>query len=198
MITVQSTADISLPVLEELMGDAPFDEISSVDQRQYFFKSIAPPSWVQFLASLETWQALLAAGVSAYATGFLGAAGADAWKKRTKIASAGGSLLRKLATKIVTLQSLVEPRTDMVVGVPISEGRYAALLQISGKTIDTIETELAQFSSCAPGLDALIARDDVRPVGWIVLELGQRGVLTARWMDAGTLTHREEIIRAWA
>ena len=61
-----STSDVSLDLLRELRHElAPEIELE-VDDRQTFFKSAEPPSWVAFLAESEWWAKALAAYAALY------------------------------------------------------------------------------------------------------------------------------------
>lgn len=197
MITIRSTGDVPLEGLEKLIAGGPFGEFASVDSRQYFFKSVEPPSWVQFILSLQGWQALLGAGLSIFTTGIISAAGKETWEKRAKIPQAfkaGSLMLLELAKSIVTLQDLVGPATRIEVGVPLDDDAYSALLTITATTPETVEAQLAQLSVHADSLGQLLARSDTSPVGWIILELTADGGLAVRWMDKESLDQHEVLL----
>lgn len=197
MINVQSTGDISLAQLENAFAASPLGEITKIDERQYFFKSVEPPSWVQLLASVEAWQALLGAGVSLYVSSIIAEAGKETWKSRksiNKAVASGSQMLLQLAKRLVTLQSLVGQGTTFEVGIPFEDDRYSALLPITTSSAENIELQLAQFSIHAKTLGELLSRTDVKPVGWIILSLTENGDLFVQWMDCDSLKQREETL----
>src|SRR5688572_16624885 len=91
MITILSTGDIPLETLESVFAEGSTAGLIEVDESQYFFKSVEPPSWVQLIASIEAWQALLGAGLSVYVSSLLAEAGKETWKDRKDIYKAIGS-----------------------------------------------------------------------------------------------------------
>lgn len=197
MITIQSTGDVSLATLQRLFLDEPLAELTEIDERQYFFKSLDAPSWVQIIAGVDAWQALLGAGLSIYVTGVLSEAGKDSWKNRGKAYKAiksGSQLLLQLARRIVTLQNLLNPETRIEIGLPISDGNYSALLPITANGVEAVEQQLAQFSAHCAALREIFDREDFNAVGWVILSLSDNGDLLVQWMDAASLGQREETV----
>ena len=198
MITIQSTGDIPLETLESVFGDSIAAEVTEIDERQYFFKSMDAPSWVQLLANVETWQALLGGGLSLYAAGFLAEAGKDTWKNRARISKTirGGSrMLLQLATRVVTLQNLIGRETRIEIGIPIADDHYSALLPISIGSAEEVELQLARFSAHAAALSEMLNRSDVKPLGWVILSLAENGDLLVEWSDVETMERQAETLR---
>jgi hypothetical protein len=196
MITAESTGDVSLDLLRELFAEPPFGQLVEIDERQYFFKSFDAPSWVRFILELDTWQALLGAGASFAAASFASEAGKAAWKKAAKLPaglSAGSKFFLRFADKLSTLRGTA-PSLEVAVGVPISDGRYSALLKLTGTTAEEIEIQLVTLALHAAALGELLARTDVRPVGWIALKLDGDGRLIAEWLDAVESDYRSEVL----
>ena len=197
MITIQSTGDISLAKLESVFADPPIAELTEIDESQYFFKSMEPPSWVQLLADVKAWQALLGAGVSVYVSGMLAEAGKETWKGRAsayKAIRSGSKMLLQIAKRIVTLQSLVGPDTRIEVGIPIIDGYYSALLPITTGSPEHIELQHARFSAHSTALGARLDRADIKPLGWVILSFAEDGDLRVQWMDRDSLQSREETL----
>ncbi|HET9814038.1 MAG TPA: hypothetical protein VFP57_10350 [Sphingomicrobium sp.] len=199
MIRIQSTGDILLEKLEAVFAESVVAELTEIDERQYFFKSMDAPSWVQLLANVNEWVALLGGGLSVYVAGILAEAGKDTWKKRASIPKGvrrGSRMLLELARKIVTLQNVVGPATRIEIGIPISDDHYSALLPINVGSPEEVELQLARFSAQAVALSDLLGQSDVKPLGWVILSLTERGDLLVQWSDAETLQRHEETLRA--
>jgi len=191
VITVESTGDVPLETLRELFREPPFDALVAIDERQHFFKSVDTPMWVRVLMSAETWQVLLAAGVSGAAAGYGGAAGKAAWKRTAKAGEAGSKLLLKLATKLTKLKAESPSKLEIAAGVPISSN-YSAFLRLAGVSADEIEAQLVALAIHSEGLGRFLTRTDVKPVGWVSLSLDEDAQLVASWMDGETLSIREQ------
>lgn len=195
MLTVQSTGDISITLLDRTFERE--NGIISVDRSQLFFRSTDPPSWIALIAELEWWQKVLGAGLTVYVSGMLAESGKDTWRHRAKIPSLlkkGGLSLARLAERIVTMQSLVPPQTRFIVGAPLADSHNTTALALSSRTAHEVESELALFCLHAAPLERALQEHAIDPIGQVTLTLTEKGNLAVRWMDRSALKLRELLL----
>jgi hypothetical protein len=194
---LQSTEDLPLVLLKSVFAEPPWVEIVEVEDRQMCFRSVSPPSWMTFVATLQWWQALLGAGLGVVATTVLTEASKDAWKHKARIGKAinsGTVALLDLAKKIVTLQGLGQSHTKVLVGIPMPNEFFPAVMEVKGTTPEEIELKIAQFCLHASGIQTLLEEGRLDPIGSPVMELCDDGDLAIKWMDRKTLEERSVLL----
>jgi hypothetical protein len=199
VLTIRSTGDVSLSALENTFSDWASTGKVTIDDNQYFFKSMDVPSWVHVLLSADAWKQLVVAGLSVYAAGFLSEAGKESWKKRGLVISAAksaGLTLQDFAKKLVTLQNLLGPNTSIAVGLPIKDDAFALILNLNSMGESKIETELALIAVHATELAELIESPDFIPLGSPTLEASPDETLSVKWMDRASLEIRTKAFAA--
>jgi hypothetical protein len=199
-VRVRSTSDISLEILRGLNTDLDADFRLEVDQRQFFMKSVEPPSWVSFLEQLDWWVQILGAGAAIFVAELIKEAAKDTWKNRGKIVSSTltlGNKVKQLATALSKLRHQLPRRMDIAIGIPEPDDHFSTSIELEGDDVDELAVQIALFVHHLPALKELMKEEklDKRTVaGGISLRLEPDASLRVWWQDNGTLDPRERIL----
>ena len=199
-VRVRSTSDISLDILQSLNTDLDAEFALDVDQRQYFMKSVEPPSWVSFLEQLDWWVQLLGAGAAIFVAEIIKEAAKESWKNRGKVFSSTltvGNKVKQLATALSRLRKQLPRRTEIAIGIPEPDHHFSTSIELEGDDVDELAVQIALFVHHLPALKKLIQEEklDKRTVaGGISLKLQPDASLRVWWQDNGTLDARERIL----
>lgn len=189
-----STSDVPLDLLRELRDElAPAIELE-VGDRQTFFRSAEPPSWVAFLAESEWWVKVLGAYAALYVAEIVKEAAKDTWKARGKAIAAAKVATRgiaNLAAKLASLRERLAFRTRIHVGLPFPDEHFATRLEIAGSDAHEIAVQIALFVHYLPALNRLIESErlsDETVATGILLRLLPDASLEVSWSDARSLS----------
>lgn len=162
MLRVISTSDLSLEDLRDLSKELGPDFEMDVDERQRFYRSYVPPSWIKFLAEADWWTNLLGLYVGLYIAEIVKEAGKDTWKNRAKIpplAVAAGGRIKQFALGLRRLRSRLAPRTRIDIGLPFPDDYDGTCLELAGTDDDELALQIALFVYFLPDVANLI-RDE--------------------------------------
>jgi hypothetical protein len=185
-----STSDVSLEALEALRRELSPDIELNVEERQFFFKSAEPPSWVVFLAQADWWIKILAGYAALYVAELVKEAAKDSWKNRARVLrsmKAAGGQLKRFATGIATLRHTLSTRTRVEVGLPIPDEFNSTSLELDGSEPDDLALQVALFVQHVPDVSAFIKGahlDSGGAAAGIRLKLLPDGSLDVRWQDS--------------
>jgi hypothetical protein len=187
---IYSTSGIPLDELSEIVADADLQGEFSVDERQFFFKSLDPPSWVHFIGALSWWQAALVGMASTALAGGLQAAGKEAWQKRRELTRSSSEILWRLAEAIITLQNLY-PRSTIRVGFPLADEFHPGLFELAPpSSAEEIAQMLVWFATFSSQLENFVRDAEVNPCGSIMVRPTEDGAMNLTWQDGRTLEMR--------
>lgn len=197
---VQSTADIPLPVLRKFRDELGPGLAVDIEESQFFFKSLEPPSWISLIADSQWWIKALAGAAAIYVGGILAEAGKDTWRNRGRAASAAtgaANVMMSLARNIMKLKSQVPERTRFEVGLSVPGADCTAKLQLLSADADDLAMEIALFVHHAPSLIALMEKEQLyenRPAGGIFATLEDDNSLRVQWLDGEKLEKVERVL----
>lgn len=199
---IHSTSDVPLAVLREFQRELQPALQVEVQERQYFFKSAEPPSWIAFLADADWWVKAVGAYAALYVAEIVRAAAKDTWKNRAEIAAkartAPRSALTAMAASLAKLRSKLSSRTQLLIGMPIPDEHWSTKLLIESREEHAIAAELALFVHYVPALVSLLESErllEAPAAGPVFLRLLGDGALEVRWLDPATDHERRRVLR---
>jgi hypothetical protein len=189
-LTVHSTGDVSLDLLRGLASELEPDIRLHVEERQHFFRSIEPPSYISFLADASWWIKVFGGMAALYVAELVREAAKETWKSRAKIASKMQEVstrpLRGFAKALSKTRVQLKPHARIKIGLPVPDDFFAAQLLLEGPEQDLVEAQIALFVYHLPALIKLIKSerlDSGGAFGAIQLQLLEDGSLEVRWLN---------------
>jgi len=195
MLKILSTRNISLDSLYSFKYElSPTFDIE-IDEGQFFYKSLEPPSWLTFIAEADWWIQALAGIATLYVTEIIKELTKYTLKSiRKKISSrsADNDPINLFSTNISKLVKNLPPNTDIILALPIPDSYNPTSLKIISSDINDISIQIALFIHHLPKLMRLIDSEKIlqkRILGSIYLELQDDASLKISWKDIDFTSH---------
>lgn len=194
---VIATGDIDRKRLETFVSDLEGALDVQLDGRTKMFKSLEPPSFIDFFATAPWWVQGLGALAAAYVAGLAEEAGKQTWKERARLVRAvvdANNKIARLARALNKLRSGGRSDTKLGLALPVPDDYFGTRVELLGKDDDVIAAEIALFVHHLPKLEQLIEAEGLkagRATGPVILMIEDDASMRVHWMDRKSLDVQE-------
>ena len=182
-LSIRSTGDVSLAVLETAFDEIYWATQVCVDERQYFYKSFDAPSFVQLVAALPWWGQLGISAAGVVVSGYLKEAGSSIWKSQPAFGKFVSEKLWSLASRIVAFQPLISANTRIEIGFPLRDEYFPAVLTLTDLSVDSVAFQIAALCYHHSALEEFVSSPAFNPASAGRMELQHDGTIILNWQE---------------